>query len=59
LPLNVVIPAGSATATVTVTPIADGVTEGAETVVMTLKAGAAYTVGTPSSATVTITDGGT
>jgi hypothetical protein len=55
----VVIPAGSATATVTVTPIADGVAEGAETVVMTLKAGAAYTVGTPSSATVTITDGGT
>jgi hypothetical protein len=33
--------------------------EPAETVVMTLKANAAYTIGTPSSATMTITDGGT
>jgi hypothetical protein len=43
---------------VTVTPVADGVAEPAETVIMTLKASAAYTLGTPSSATVTITDGG-
>jgi len=58
LPTNPVIPAGSASTTVLVTPIADGVTEPAETVIMTLKANAAYTIGTPSSATVTITDGG-
>jgi hypothetical protein len=57
VPTNPVIPAGSASTTVLVTPIADGVTEAAETVVMTLKASAAYTIGTPSSATVTITDG--
>jgi len=58
LPTNPVIPAGSASTTVLVTPIADGVTEPAETVIVTLKANAAYTIGTPSSATVTITDGG-
>ena len=58
LPGSVTIPAGATSATVLVTPIADGVTEPAETVVMTLKANAAYAIGTPSSGTVTITDGG-
>jgi hypothetical protein len=51
---QVVIPAGSATATVTVTPIDDAVMEGPETVVVRLATNASYTVGTPSSATVTI-----
>ena len=52
---TVVLPAGSATATMTVTPIDDLLVEGDETVVVTLSANAAYTVGTPASATVTIT----
>jgi hypothetical protein len=49
------LPAGSATATVTVTPIDDLLVEADETVVVTLSANAAYTVGTTASATVTIT----
>jgi hypothetical protein len=56
LPGNVVIPAGSSSATITVTPIDDSLTEGNETVVATLAANAAYTVGAPGSATVTIGD---
>jgi hypothetical protein len=52
---TVVIPAGSATADITVTPIDDDAGEDPETVVATLSASAAYTVGGPSSATVTIT----
>jgi hypothetical protein len=59
LPTCPVIPAGSASTTVTVTPVADGVTEPAETVTVTLKTGAAYTIDPAnSSATVIITDGG-
>lgn len=50
----VTIPAGSASAVVTVTPIDDTTVESNETVVLTLSANAAYTVGAPSSATVTI-----
>jgi hypothetical protein len=53
---TVTIPAGAASATVTVTPIDDTAVEGSETVVLTLSANAAYTVGSPSSATVTIAD---
>ena len=51
---SVVIPAGSLTATVTVTPINDTAVEPDETVVATLGANAAYTVGAAASATVTI-----
>jgi len=51
---SVTIPAGATSATITVTPINDTVVEGAETVVLTLAANAAYTVGTPNNATVTI-----
>jgi hypothetical protein len=51
---SVTIPAGATSATITVTPINDTVVEGAETVVLTLVANAAYTVGTPNNATVTI-----
>jgi V8-like Glu-specific endopeptidase len=53
---SVTIPAGSASNTITVTPIDDTSVEGDETVVVTLSANAAYTVGSPGSATVTITD---
>ena len=53
---SVTIPSGSATATITVTPVDDSLVESDETVIVTLTANAAYTVGAPSSATVTITD---
>ncbi len=49
-----VIPAGSTTGTVTVNPTADATIESDETVILTLNAGAGYTVGVPSSATGTI-----
>ena len=52
---NLVIPAGSSSATITVTPIDDTAIEGLESVVATLSASANYAVGTPNSATVTIT----
>jgi hypothetical protein len=55
LPGTVVIPAGSSSTIITVTPNDDALTEGNETVVVTLAADAAlYTIGTPGSATVTI-----
>jgi YVTN family beta-propeller protein/parallel beta-helix repeat protein len=52
---SVTILAGSSTATITVTPVDDTDAEGDETVVATLGADAAYAVGAPASATVTIT----
>src|SRR5438067_3011418 len=52
----VTIPAGAASATVTITPVDDALVEGSETVVLSVAANAAYTVGSPASATVTITD---
>jgi hypothetical protein len=52
----ITIPAGSASATVTVTPIDDALTESGETVVLTLTAGAGYLIGASTNATVTITD---
>jgi subtilisin family serine protease len=54
LPGAVTIEAGSSTATVTVTPIDDGLYESDESVVLSIVADAAYTVGSPASATVTI-----
>ena len=56
IPTSVVIPAGSTSATITVTPIDDTVSEGNETVVVTLSSSASYNVGSPSAATVTIAD---
>lgn len=56
LPGNVTLPIGSSSATLAVTPIDDSSAEGNEGVVVTLSAHAAYTVGSPSSATVTIVD---
>jgi hypothetical protein len=53
---TVLIPVGQASATVTVTPTNDGAPEPAETVILTIATNALYTVGSPSAATVTITD---
>ncbi len=53
---SIVIPAMQASATLVVTPFADNLVEINETVVLTLSAAAGYTIGTPSSATVTIAD---
>jgi hypothetical protein len=53
---QVFIPAGSSTVTLTVTAIADALTEGNENVDVTLTANAGLTVGSPSSARVLITD---
>src|SRR5439155_861968 len=50
------IPAGSSSAAVTVTPIDDSSVETNETVILTLSANAAYTVGSPNTATITIYD---
>ncbi len=55
LPNSVTIAAGSTTAKITVTPINDTVVENDETVIVTLSANAAYAIGAPGSATVTIT----
>jgi hypothetical protein len=51
---QVFIPAGSSTVTLTVTPIADGVSEAAENVNVFLTTNAGLTVGTPGNATVVI-----
>ncbi len=53
---SVVIPGGALSATVTVNPTADSVIESNETVILTVTAGSGYTVGSPSSATGTITN---
>ena len=53
---SVVIPAGQASAEVTITPLADAVPESSETVVITVNDGAAYNLGSPVTATVTIVD---
>jgi hypothetical protein len=54
---TVTIPAGQASALVTLTPVDDGACEGSETVVLSVLAGSAYTVPAGgSSATVTIAD---
>src|SRR3989440_211867 len=53
---SVSIAAGASSVTITVTPKDDSQVEGDETVVLTIGAGAAYNVGSPSSATVVIAD---
>ncbi len=50
------IPAGQVTATLPVVPLDDTLVEGAETVTLTLQANAAYALGQPTNATVTIND---
>ena len=56
LPGSLTIAAGSSSGTIVITPIDDTLVEGDETVILTLKTNAAYTVGSPGSATVTIID---
>ncbi|MCI0458418.1 MAG: hypothetical protein L0Z62_15750, partial [Gemmataceae bacterium] len=53
------IAAGAASTTITVSPVNDTLQEGSETVEVTLEPSIGYTVGTPSSATVTIADDAT
>src|SRR5690349_23567273 len=53
---TVVIPSGSATATVTIDPSADLTVEPDETVVLTVTSGTGYSVGSPSVASGTITN---
>src|SRR5262249_36506024 len=53
---TILIPAAQAFADLIISPIADGVVEGSETVIVTVLDTAAYDVGTPASATVTIGD---
>jgi hypothetical protein len=55
VPLTATIPEGDASATVTIAPIADGIVEGTEDVVLTLADGD-YTIGSPGTATATIAD---
>jgi glucose/arabinose dehydrogenase len=55
-PGNVIIPAGASSANIVILPNDDLTVEGNETVVLTLGSHAAYTIGSPASATVTITD---
>jgi hypothetical protein len=56
IPASVTIPAGASAATVTVTPIANGIPVGATTVVLALASDFSYTTGTLASDTVTIRD---
>lgn len=56
VPLTATFPAGLATVDVVVTPLVDGTTEGAESVILSLTTVAPYELGAPSTATVTITD---
>jgi hypothetical protein len=56
VPLTATFAAGSATTTVVVTPTADATVEGAESVILTLTTVTPYDLGSPATATVTITD---
>jgi hypothetical protein len=52
----VVIPANQPSGNVTVIPLADNLVEGPETLIVTLAPSAAYVIGTPATATVTMAD---
>jgi hypothetical protein len=52
----VTIPSGSSSVNVTVTPIDDTTVEASENVILTINPSANYTVGSPNSNTITITD---
>jgi subtilase family serine protease len=54
IPTSAPIPAGASSVTVAIVPIDDSLIEPDETVILTVTASPGYTVGTPSSATVTI-----
>lgn len=53
---NITLGIGVASGTVTITPVDDPTTEGDETVILNLWPDAAYTLSTPTNATVTIVD---
>lgn len=53
---TVIFPMGATTATVTVTPVNDGIAEPAETVILTVAPGTGYAVGSQNSATATFND---
>lgn len=53
---SVILPAGQASVTITVSPLNDSADEGLESVVLTLNSGASYDVGVPGSANVTLND---
>ena len=53
---SVTLPMGVNSATVAVTPLPDSTLESAEAVILTVTAGAGYTVGSPASASVLIND---
>jgi hypothetical protein len=59
LPASVTIPVGASSVPLVVTPVDDSVAESSESVVVTLTANAAYQIGSPTSATVTIADNDT
>ncbi len=54
IPLSAVIPAGQTSVDITITPLADGLSEGNETVILTLSANGNYTITGPGGATVNI-----
>lgn len=54
LPTSVTFAAGQSTADLFVVPFTDGVTEGTETVMVTVTDGASYDVGSPAAATINI-----
>jgi YD repeat-containing protein len=56
---SLTIPAGASSQTITVTPVDDTAVEGDENVIVTLSTNSAYAIGSPASATVTITDNDT
>ena len=53
---SLTIPSGSSSAALTISPMDDTAVEGSETLVLTLSSDSAYSMGSPSSATVTIAD---
>jgi len=59
IPSSVTIPANATSATITIKPKDDTQIESSETVTLTLSNSGAYTVGSPNSATVTISDNDT
>lgn len=54
--LSATIPLGADETTVTFAPLADALVEGDETIIVTLQPGAGYTLGTSTTATLTIAD---
>jgi subtilase family serine protease len=54
LPLSATIPAGAADVVIPIVPIDDTLLEQNETVILTMRSGGPYLIGTPSSGTVTI-----